>query len=102
MTTTSNPNVLIKANGELNAWAWIEFEMKQRGGSVADIQREFQAAVVNMSEPPLTTKSGKPNPIWISWYKLRRQTRRSAALVLCKKLISGEVTDFDRKPILVR
>lgn len=101
MTAISNPNKLIKANGELNSTVWCEFEVNNNSKTYLDAKREFQVAVVNMQEPPYANKSGKPNPVWVSWYKVRRQVQRNVALNLCKKIIRGEVKEYETKPVLL-
>lgn len=98
--TTPNPNRLIRANGDLNSPDWVEFEVKENNKTYLDAKQEYQVAIINMDEPSLALKSGKPNPIWITWYKARKQVPRSVAVGMCKKLISGELKDFDRKPII--
>lgn len=96
---TPNPHPLITDKGDINREAWDAFEREVNGRSQKECQFAFQEAIILIPEPPVATKTGGPSKRWISWYQAIKQCRRQVAAVTCKKIISGELKEYDVKPV---
>lgn len=87
MTTPVTEPELITSKGELNQGPWVKWYSDTRQCPYLEAHREFCDRVRNLPEPDLTTPSGKPSPVWIQWYKMRKKVSRNIASNTCKKRI---------------
>lgn len=82
---------LIDAKGEMNTVAWSAwYRANNPSVNAMQTQYAFNERVQSLPEPELTTASGKPNPVWIKWYRLRKKVSSNVALSTCKKLIQAK------------
>lgn len=78
-------------NGRHNP-AWIEQWLEEKGGERKYAVNALCGVVRKMEEPPLATKSGGPNPVWITWYQTSREISRNVARNICLNKIKGTYT----------
>lgn len=74
---------LISKKGEINH-TWVQAYMQQQGVPYKEAHVVFNNSLKEMPEPPPALGSGKPNPVWVTWFRLRRRYSPKASLAACK------------------
>lgn len=78
---------LITPKGVLNVGAWTKWHMHNKGLDYLKAHRLFNEKVRDMPEPPLATEAGKPNPVWVTWYRIRNKVSGNVATGICRNRI---------------
>jgi len=86
MTENKEP-LLFTEEGGFNQSAWTEWYTALHKATPTSAHRAFCERIAILPEPELETTSGKPNPLWQKWYRIRKRVSSNIALNTCKRRI---------------
>lgn len=93
----SKEPALITAKGSLNVGSWTKWYMATYNVSYLRAHKVFNENVQGMPEPAMADANGKPNPVWVTWYRLKKKVSSNVSKMVCANRLK-DITEG--KPIV--
>lgn len=81
--------ILISSKGEMNTVAWSQWYRETTGATAFQAQMAFNEKVSVIPEPDITLASGKVNPVWIKWYRMRKRVSSNVAVAVARRRLAA-------------